>query len=292
MSGALGTGSRKNDGKTRYELIEPFAQKQKAQIFTKGAKKYPDPPHNWLRGMLWSKMIASAKRHIAAYEAGEDYDFYPDTCEGCRQGTCDNHTGELHVAQAAWNLDGLTSFYKWYPQGDDRLHNVLPKPKIWLDIDEVLCDWVGGWMELYGFKERPTSWYFDPLILDRFEAMKKDGTINDFYLNLKPKISPADLPFEPHCYITSRPVLTEVTMEWLQKHGFPMRPVYTVATFTSKVDAVKASGADIGVDDSYSNYVQLNAAGCTTFLMDAPHNQRYKVGYRRIKSLKDLPMFK
>lgn len=283
-------GLRFNSEKPRYDLIEPFAQLQKAQIFTKGARKYA--PHNWLRGMSWSSMLASAKRHIAAFEMGQDYDIDPN-CPECKQGqrtgewVCKNHTGELHVAQAAWNLDGLTSFYKWYPQGDDRQHRYLNHPKIGLDIDEVLCDWVGGWIEMFDM-DVPKSWFFDRKIMERFEDLRKKGKLNEFYLNLKPKVDPNDIPFEPHCYVTSRPVDSSITEQWLDMHGFPSRPVYTVKVGESKVDVIKNAGVEIFIDDRFDNFVELNNAGICTFLWNAEHNSRYDVGYKRIYSFKNL----
>ena len=41
--------------------------------------------------------------------------------------------------------------------------------------------------------------------------------MENFYLNLKPKINPKKLMFEPTCYITSRPVSTEITKQWIEK---------------------------------------------------------------------------
>ena len=289
----LGEGGRKNADKPRYDLIEPFAHFQKAMIYTKGARKYA--PNNWLQGMSWSKCVASAKRHMEAFLRGEDYDYDP-TCPDCQRsklnGTleewhCTNHTGQLHTALAAWNWDALTSYYKHFPQGDDRLHNVLPKPKYGLDIDEVLCDWVGGWTELYGLPT-PTAWWFDYEINNRFDQMRKEGTLDEFYANLKPKIKPSEIPFEPVAYVTSRPVDSEVTKAWLAKHGFSTAKVITVAPGTSKADAIKSAGIDIFVDDAYPNFEALNRAGICCYLMDAPHNRRYDVGYKRIYSLMDL----
>ena len=167
----IGQGARLNDNKTRFDLLEPFAKQQKGNIYTKGAAKYA--PNNWLQGMPWSKCVASGMRHIEAFLRGEDYDYYPETCEGCRNSTkenwiCLNHTGELHTAQAAWNFDAITSYYKWFPQGDDRLHIVMPKPKIGLDIDEVLCNWVEPWIKHWKMKV-PTTWFFDYKMHDKFE---------------------------------------------------------------------------------------------------------------------------
>ena len=103
---------------------------------------------------------------------------------------------------------------------------------------------------------------------------------------MEPKIS--SLPFEPCCYITSRPIPSEITAKWLKMHGFPVAKIYTVGHNESKVAIAKESGLEIFVDDRYENFVELNKAGVCCFLMDAPHNSRYDVGFKRIKSLSDL----
>lgn len=288
----IGKGSRKNEGKIRYSLLEPFAQEQKARIFTKGAKKYPSPPHNWLLGMNWSKCYDSAMRHAAAWSKGEDYDIDPN-CKDCQESqksgewTCINHTGELHSALAAWNWDALTSYYKYFPQGDDRLHMVLPHPKIALDIDEVVCHWVEEWCELHKI-DIPSSWYFQWDIQGLFKKMKETGDLDKFYAGLKPKLNPDDMPFEPVAYISHRPIAAEITKEWLEKHGFPLKPVYHVEKREDKVKLAKDLGINIFVDDSYDTYKAMCEEGICCYLMDAKHNKRYNVGYRRIYSLKDI----
>ena len=264
-------GLRFNEGKTRHDLVPAFAQEQYARVLTAGANKYAD--RNWEKGMAWSKVVASMKRHILAFERGEDFD--PET-------------GELHMAHVMCNAAFLTEYYKIHPQGDDRPHTYLNMPKIGLDIDEVLCDWLGAWREKWGIKEVPTSWYFDRQIRKRFEQMQKDGTLNEFYLNLKPLIDGKKLPFEPYCYITSRPVLSEVTEAWLDMHGFPAKPVITVGVGGSKVDAAKEAGIDVFVDDSFGNFKALNEAGICCYLFTTPHNERYNVGHKRIDNLNEL----
>jgi 5'(3')-deoxyribonucleotidase len=263
-------GLRHNEGKTRYDLLPAFAQDQFAKVLTKGAEKYA--ARNWELGMKWSKVLASLKRHLAAIERGEDYD---------------NESGLLHSAHVMTNAAFLTEYYKIYPQGDDRPHAYLNRPRIGLDIDEVLCDWVGAWIKKYNLPQ-PTAWSFDGSISTKFEAMRKIGILDIFYADLKPKCKPEDIPFEPHCYITSRPVSTEVSAEWLKNNGFPVRPVITVPYGQSKVSAAKEAGVEIFVDDSYKNFVDLNNAGICCYLFDAPHNQRYQVGHKRIKSLNEL----
>jgi hypothetical protein len=265
-----GTGLRFNQGKLRYDLIHPTAQEGLTRVLTKGAEKYAE--RNWEKGMKWSNVISSLKRHLAAIEAGEDYD---------------KETGELHIDHVQCNAHFLSAYYKIYPQGDDRNHSYLQVPKIGLDIDEVLCDWLGDWTEFRDL-DTPSSWWFDRGIVDKFNTMKKEGKLDEFYMGLKPLIDSNDIPFEPHCYITSRPVDTKVTEAWLSKHGFPARPVFTCGVNNSKVEIALEQGLDIFVDDGFHNFRDLNNAGVACFLMDAPHNQRYDVGFKRIKSLKEI----
>lgn len=59
--------------------------------------------------MKWSRMLASLKRHINAFEQGQDLD---------------EETGLYHIAHAAWNALALVSYYKYYPELDDRIHKI------------------------------------------------------------------------------------------------------------------------------------------------------------------------
>ena len=272
MSNQLGTGERKNEGKLRYDLIHPQAQEGLVQVLTLGAKKYA--PRNWEKGMPWSNIISSLKRHLAAIEKGEDFD---------------EETGLYHADHLQCNAHFLSAYYRIYPQGDDRFIHQRPRPKIGLDIDEVICDWVGDWIKLWNLPV-PTAWSFDWEMMDKFNAMKEAGTLDEFYLNLKPKIDPATIPFEPYAYVTSRPVSTEITQEWLRRHGFPLTKVITVPVGASKVEAMKQAGIEVFVDDRYENFRDLNANGIFCYLFDAPHNQRYPVYHQRIKSLTDIKL--
>ena len=260
-------GLRYNTGKPRYDLVHTWAHEQMVNVLTKGARKYAD--RNWEMGMAWSNVIASLKRHLAAIENGEDHD---------------KETGELHAAHIVCNAHFLTAYYKIYPQGDDRPHKYLKRPKIGLDIDEVLADWIGHWCKHHNM-EIPTSWNFDRSIVDKFNEVKEN---KEFWLSIPVKVSPEDIPFEPHCYITSRSIPIEWTMEWLDNNHFPTTKVYSIGHGASKVDVAKESGCDIFVDDRFENFIELNNAGICTFLLDAPHNRRYDVGYKRIKSLQEL----
>lgn len=260
-------GLRFNEGKTRFDLLEPYAIEQLAKIFTKGAEKYA--PNNWLKGMPWMDVIASLKRHLNKFEQGEDFD---------------NESQLLHMAHVAWNALAIVSYYKHRPEFDNRSHSYLKRPKIGLDIDEVLADWVGHWTKHHKL-EVPETWNFDRDIKAKFELLKDD---KEFWLSIPVKTKPEDIHFEPHCYITSRSIPKEWTEEWLDKNGFPTMPVYCVDFDHSKVEVAKKSGIDIFIDDRYENFVELNNAGICTYLFDSPHNQRYDVGYKRIFNLNEL----
>ena len=165
--------------------------------------------------------------------------------------------------------------------------------KIGLDIDGVLADFTRAWHELYPeVSPTPTTWYLDPKIGERFKAMREANTLDKFYLNIQPLINPEDIPFEPHCYITSRPVTREITEQWLNKYGFPQKPVISLELRQSKVEAARNAGVDIFIDDFYDNFAELNNHGITTYLYTAPWNIGYDVGHLRINSLKDLLLLK
>lgn len=289
---------RYNTGKLRYGLIPQWPLAAVADVFTRGAHKYTvyqdesgvlilgkdipfeevasrkltiidDGADNWRKGQDWMSAMESHDRHIAAYKSGEDMD----------------ELGTYHLANAVWQGLVLLEYYKTHPELDNRKHKYLTTKKIGLDIDEVCADFVAAIMrEFPHIKDRPVYWN-DHDLGQAFREIQDNQT---FWLGIPPKINPLTLPFEPHCYITSRSIDSDVTKEWLRAHGFPERPVYTVGHGVSKVEAAKASGLDIYVDDRYENFVELNAAGICCYLMDAPHNQRYNVGYKRIKSLNEL----
>lgn len=271
MSEEKGTGMRFNQGKLRYDLVQPYAHEQMVKILTKGADKYAE--RNWEKGMKWSNVISSLKRHLAAIERGEDFD---------------KETGELHAAHLSCNAHFLTAYYKIYPEGDDRPHHYLNERKIGLDIDDVIADFVPAFMAKYNLEE-PHNWHWSYKTEQHFKELMADpNELKKFYLSLKPKINPDDIPFEPHCYITSRSVPQEVTEQWIEENGFACKPVYTVPFQTSKIEVAKKSGIDTFVDDRYSNWLELTKAGFNCYLYDVPWNQRYDVGFKRIHSLSEL----
>lgn len=253
-------GLRFDADKVRHDLLPPIAINELAKVLTFGAKKYA--PHNWMKGMAWSKIIGPLKRHLNAIERGEDYD--PET-------------GLLHAAHVMCNAAFLTEYYTIFPQGDDRPTQLGKNIRFGIDIDDVLADFVGAYCARYNI-EKPASYNLDNKFLERYEEILND---ENFYSNLKTIISPSDLPFEPVVYITARKQqISEVTEKWLfQTNNFPIAPVvYT----DDKLSACKAFAIDRFIDDKYSTFINLNQNGIFCYLFDAPHNQRYYVGHRRI----------
>lgn len=262
----MSEGLRYNEGKIRYDLMHSFAKEQLAKVFTMGAKKYAE--RNWEKGMAWSKVLASLHRHLEAIERGEDYDA---------------ESGLLHAAHVEWNAHALCAYYKIYPQGDDR--PIKDQRKIGLDIDGVLGDFCKHIYVYLGQEPRGQTHWNDPYIRENFDKVKNDPK---FWATL-PVLNPAtDIGFEPHCYITARSIDPKVTQEWLDRNGFPKAKLYCVGPGESKIQVAKDSGIEIFVDDCYNNFYELTKAGIFTYLFDAPYNQQYNVGHKRIKSLKEI----
>lgn len=267
-------GLRYNQGKNRVDLLPPFALNEVAKVFTEGAKKYAE--NNWKLGMKWTSVLASLKRHLLEWESGKDID--PE--DGC-----------LLMAKVATNAIFLTEYSKIYPQGDDRWKPYLHIPKIGLDIDDVLADFIPTFSKKFKLAA-PSSWSWSYGLSDKFkELFSNEKDVESFYLSIPAKIKPEDIPFEPHCYLTSRSVPKWVTETWIEENGFPCSPVISVPFGASKVEMARQAGIEVFVDDRFENFVELNNAGICCYLFDSPHNQRYNVGNRRIKSPKELPWF-
>lgn len=68
-----------------------------------GAAKYGR--FNWRQGLKWSRVYAALQRHLAAWNAGEDFD---------------SESGLNHLAHAGCNLVFLLTYLSEHPELDDR----------------------------------------------------------------------------------------------------------------------------------------------------------------------------
>ncbi|HUM43571.1 MAG TPA: DUF5664 domain-containing protein [Fervidobacterium sp.] len=98
-----GTALRYDTNKMKMELISPIALEDLAAVLTFGSLKYED--HNWRKGMKWSRVIGSLKRHLNAIEKGEDVD--PES-------------GLLHIGHLMCNAMFLSEYYRTQQALDDR----------------------------------------------------------------------------------------------------------------------------------------------------------------------------
>lgn len=87
-------GLRYNTGKRRYDLIPPEWEAALADILTKGAEKYA--ARNWEQGLSYADTVGCLRRHLAKWQAGEQFD--------------EGETGCHHMGMVAWNALVLMTF--------------------------------------------------------------------------------------------------------------------------------------------------------------------------------------
>lgn len=246
--------------KVRYDLIPQYGIEEVNKVLTSKLTKYQE--NQWKKGIKWSEVLSNLKKHLAQFELGNDY-----TDEGL-----------LQIGEVAMNALILAEYYHIYPQGDDRVIAPVNKPIIGCDLDNVIFNFNIAYEQKFGVKMNPywkANYQMD-------EHLKELETDKEFWINLPILHRPS---FEVDYYITARNIPVEWIEESLQKNGLPCAPVLTVPWDASKVSILKEKGITIMIDDKYENYKEINDAGIFCYLMDAPNNQYYKVGHRRIYDL-------
>lgn len=219
--------------------------------------------------MKWSTVLASLKRHIHAFESGEDVDA---------------ESGLGHMAHAMCNAMFLVEYSKFRREFDDRQHPYLRVKRIGLDIDDVLADFMSHFRAHFGIEHEIVQWH-DPVFKGNFDNIVDN---EDFWATIKPKIDVAKLKFSPVCYVTARTIPPEWTQAWLDKHHFPKAPLFCTS---DKLSVLKRDGAcpvDIFVDDNLDTFKLLNNSGVCCYLMDMPHNRSIDVGYKRVTDLTEF----
>lgn len=86
-------GVKYDVGKVPLDLISTYAMEEVAKVLDFGARKYDR--YNWAKGMNYSRVLAAAKRHMAAWENRIDID---------------EEAGTNHLANAMVNLMFLLDY--------------------------------------------------------------------------------------------------------------------------------------------------------------------------------------
>jgi hypothetical protein len=95
-------GLHLDDGKPRVDLLPPAALLKTAEVFDYGARKYGG--NNYQKGIAFSRLYASALRHLLARAGGE---------------ANDKESGLPHFAHAAANVMMLMELERTKPEWDD-----------------------------------------------------------------------------------------------------------------------------------------------------------------------------
>lgn len=263
MNNSKQEGKRHNQNKLRYDLLSPCAIEEMVKVMTFGTTKYDDD--NWKKGMKWSIVLASLKRHIAEFEKGVDFD---------------KESGLLHLSHAATNIMFLLEYYKICPQHDDRDHSYYSNKRVGYDIDDVLADFTKGYKECYDIKDNIS-------VYNNRETIK--NLQKDFWVNLKCKTNPSELKYKPVCYITHRECLVEWTKEWLFKNKFPSAPIIVVTKDTPKTQAAIDNNLDVFIDDNIDVFLHMNKnSDVMCWLFDTENNRDIDIGFKRIKNVSDI----
>jgi len=172
---------------------------------------------------------------------------------------------------------------------------MLKNKRIALDIDGVLCDFGDG--VINRAKEMNLEVHF-PItsrhiqkwdICDKFTEVMEDAWLDkNFWLNLKPINKSRPLLINPVAYITSRPISTKVTEQWLDRWGFPPARVITVEKPTNKLRHLKQLNVDMYVDDLHTTIIQLRRARINAILFEAPYQISVKEECKELPTIKNL----
>lgn len=114
----------------------------------------------------------------------------------------------------------------------------------------------------------------------------------DFWLKIKPLPFSGPLDFIPDCYITSRPVPSWVTEQWLALFHFPKAPVITVTDPKDKLVHALERKLDLFVDDHYETIEYMREHGVEAVLYSAPYQRGHAVDHLpTIKHLSEIATY-
>lgn len=144
---------------------------------------------------------------------------------------------------------------------------VRQKLNIYLDIDDVVADWLPSFCKRYGCP-LPTTWNSPYITSERMQELQHDRS---FWFHLPVKNRPN---FQPKGFLTARSIPKHWTYLFMALNKIPGRNnIHQIPWNCSKVDKLKEFKCDIFIDDKAETFEECNANGIFCLLMDAPHNQ-------------------
>jgi hypothetical protein len=107
MKQKQGKALKFDKGKPRYDLVPVYPLRVVVDVLTWAVTDKPKPytDHNWRKGQLFSKTLASLERHIQQFKGGEDLDW---------------ESRKHHLAHAVFECMYLIEHRKTHPELDDR----------------------------------------------------------------------------------------------------------------------------------------------------------------------------
>ena len=154
------------------------------------------------------------------------------------------------------------------------------KLKIGLDIDQVIADFNGGYVNRFGIRPEK-DWVITRNVN---HTLKYDKT---FWLTLPVLRLPN---FEPKLFCSARVNNPRWTKQYLKRNGLNSRLYQVNGYYASKVDVLKHRKIDVFIDDAPHHFKALNENGIPCLLMDTPENRDidtplriYSLDYKEIK---------
>lgn len=154
------------------------------------------------------------------------------------------------------------------------------RTKVALDIDGVIANFCEAVIEKAGklgmAADFPKSWReiehwgISPCFNEVWDLIKEDYR---FWMSIDPLPFCQPLDFEVDCYVTARPIDSDVSANWLFLHGFPAATVFTVSDVLDKFIHLQIRGVDLFVDDNYLTVKHLREKGINAVLFDAPYHR-------------------
>lgn len=140
---------------------------------------------------------------------------------------------------------------------------MLKKLKIGTDCDGCIDDFWNPYISRFG---QPKNDY--EITRNCQQILRKD---RDFWINL-PVLHRCN--FDVHLYCTKRTSSKEYLKKWLENNNFNKAPIYQcIYQYGSKAPLLKRTSIDVFIDDSPSNFLDLNRQGIPCLLMDSDFNK-------------------